>query len=171
MSAVETPERGWVALSAVERFDRFTERRGDCLVWTGDARPDGYGRISVNGRRVSAHRYAWEQANGRPVGDGMVIDHTCWNRLCVNPDHLREATRTENAQYLNGARPWSKTGVRGVSPKDGKYRAQIAVNGEKRYLGLFATIEEAARVVSKARAEAFGEYAGRGVRAPEDGTP
>lgn len=69
----------------------------------------GYGRVSVGGRVRSAHVVAWEQANGRPVPKGLVIDHTCHNtdpscpggpscphRRCINPDHLEAVTQREN---------------------------------------------------------------------------
>lgn len=46
-----------------------------------------YGRIKVNGKRVRAHRLAWEQSFG-PVPSGMYVCHHCDNPLCCNPAHL-----------------------------------------------------------------------------------
>lgn len=37
------------------------------------------------------------------IPPGMVIMHTCDNRLCVRPDHLRLGTQAENIQDM-----WSK---------------------------------------------------------------
>lgn len=69
-----------------------------CWEFTGYILPTGYGQL---GRNIGAHRVAWEVANGRPVPDGLVVDHQCHNldpdcfdndecahRRCVNPDHL-----------------------------------------------------------------------------------
>jgi hypothetical protein len=44
---------------------------------------------------IKAHRAAWMLANG-PVPEGMVLDHICRNRACINLDHLRVVTQQEN---------------------------------------------------------------------------
>jgi hypothetical protein len=49
-----------------------------------------------------AHRAAFTTANQRQIAPGMVIDHTCFNRLCMNPMHLRELTRRENSMRKTG---------------------------------------------------------------------
>lgn len=46
--------------------------------------------------RVLAHRFAWEQANGRRIPAGMVIMHACDNPRCVNPAHLSVGTQADN---------------------------------------------------------------------------
>ena len=72
-----------------------------CIIWTG-ATNGGYGCLSVNGRIVRAHRFAWEQING-PIPAGMFLDHTCYERSCVNVDHLRLATPKQNSTNRSGA--------------------------------------------------------------------
>jgi hypothetical protein len=67
-----------------------------CWLFVGKNDHQGYGWIfNENSKRVSAHRIAWEIARG-PIPAGMVIDHKCRVRSCVNPDHLRVCTPIEN---------------------------------------------------------------------------
>lgn len=54
-------------------------------------------------------------------------------------------------QNTTRARKDSTVGVNGVSPHRGKYKARIQIDGKRRYLGVFHTIEEATEVVREAR--------------------
>jgi hypothetical protein len=68
----------------------------ECWPWTGAKNPDGYGRFAAVGRVLfSAHRVSYELA-GRRIPSGMVVDHICRNRGCVNPAHLRAITHGRN---------------------------------------------------------------------------
>ncbi|GGH34102.1 HNH endonuclease [Microbacterium album] len=77
------------------RFWSKVDKSGDCWLWTA-ATTYGYGRFAITKRQmIGAHRFAWETVNG-PVPDGMVIDHLCRIRLCVNPAHMEVVTNGEN---------------------------------------------------------------------------
>lgn len=130
-----------------------------CIEWTGLLNYKGYGSIYADGTMMGAHRFAWMQENGA-IPEGMVIDHTCWNRACVNVAHLRLATPQQNRQSLSGAHPNSATGVRGVVRRGSRYRAYVGHNGTRHYLGTFDTIEEASAAAQAKRVELFGEFAG-----------
>lgn len=88
-------------LPAEVRFWSRVEKTDGCWLWAGYP-TGGYGRIRVDGRRMAAHRFAYELLVG-PIPDGLVIDHLCRNPLCVNPAHL-EAT-TQQINVLRGEAP------------------------------------------------------------------
>src|SRR5699024_11195410 len=69
------------------------------IIWTGATDSSGYGQLVAYGRKVAAHRYAWEREHG-PIPDGREVDHKCWERSCVNVAHLRLATHAENTWNL-----------------------------------------------------------------------
>lgn len=67
-----------------------------CWPWLGAIASTGYGVMtSADNRKVFAHRVSYE-LHREPIPDGMVIDHLCRVRHCVNPDHLRVVTNAEN---------------------------------------------------------------------------
>jgi hypothetical protein len=80
-----------------------------CWLWTGEVTDKGYGRFYVNARsgpqrvRVRAHRWAVEQLGGHTIPPGLVVDHLCRVRRCVNPDHLDIVSARENSRRGNGA--------------------------------------------------------------------
>lgn len=82
------------------RFHEYyvPEPNTGCYLWLGAINSDGHGnftRMSPRKHSVAAHRMAWELANG-PIPPGLVIDHLCRVRPCVNPSHLRAVTSREN---------------------------------------------------------------------------
>lgn len=96
-----------------ESLARRVKKNGNCSVWTGYKNHLGYGYIWVGSKSRSVHRYVWEQAYG-PIPPGKEIDHKCWNRACVNLDHLRVVSRSENNRYLSSAEKSSTSGARNV---------------------------------------------------------
>lgn len=80
----------------VERLgDKFVFSPDGCWLWTAVTTPNGYGKIGVNGQHLGAHRVMYELIVG-PVPEGLVIDHLCKVRHCVNPAHLEPVTQREN---------------------------------------------------------------------------
>lgn len=74
-----------------------TDRVGECMVHRGCKDKWGYAHIAVWGRRVQAHRYAYEMKVGS-IPAGMLVMHTCDNPPCVNPEHLKLGTDLDNTR-------------------------------------------------------------------------
>lgn len=67
----------------------------DCHVWTGPLDKDGYGSFYLRRKNRRAHRAAWYDMHG-PIPEGLVVNHICKNRACVNAQHLQVVTAGEN---------------------------------------------------------------------------
>ena len=69
------------------RFWSKVRKTEGCWIWNGAIQNSGYGCFWVNGVSLKAHRLSYELEKGK-IPDGLVIDHLCRNRRCVNPRHL-----------------------------------------------------------------------------------
>jgi hypothetical protein len=71
----------------------------DCLEWPFSRDAAGYGGVSVDGVDTRAHRVMCEMVNGPAPSPWHEVAHSCGNGHlgCVHPQHLRWATRAENA--------------------------------------------------------------------------
>ncbi len=77
------------------RFWEKVEARDGCWTWVAAKTSDGYGTFTVQGATYRAHRVAYETLAGE-IPNGLVIDHLCRVRLCVNPAHLEPVTNRVN---------------------------------------------------------------------------
>ena len=94
-----------------------------CWEWTGITNNAGYGFIGfiyadktdrTRGRgMMTTHRLAWIIKHNR-LPTKRNINHTCNNKLCLNPDHLSEGTQQDklNQMVAAGIKGGRKFGVR-----------------------------------------------------------
>jgi hypothetical protein len=99
-------------MDAVERIPI-----GGCWLFTKATTWDGYGRIRHNGKSRMAHNVSYELLVG-DIPDGAMVLHSCDNRCCVNPHHLRVGSHEENMRDMTmrnrAARP---SGVKNAEAK------------------------------------------------------
>ena len=80
--------------SLKEKVLENTKVNGDCWEWQG-ALAHGYGRIKNGETTLAVHRIIYEALIGI-IPSGLVLDHLCRNRKCVNPTHLELVSIGEN---------------------------------------------------------------------------
>lgn len=117
---------------------------------------DRYHVICLHGTKYPASKLAWLYMTGEyPV---EILDHI----NCISLDNrwanLRKATHSQNSAN-RAAAFHNALGVKGVRMMKKRYSASICVRGNKIYLGLFKTIEEASKAYQEATQRYNGEFA------------
>lgn len=131
----------------IDRFNSKWIKQRDCHIWIGGKDKDGYGQIGFRRLTRKAHRVALFLA-GRTIPDNHVVNHTCRNRACVNPQHLETIPREQNWKkdsnsvgYINSKKEHCPKG----HPYDRKY-------GKQRYCSI-CEAEKTKRLRAKWKAE------------------
>lgn len=116
-----------------------------CWNWQRSRNNRGYGKQDIGGRRIYAHRAAWERAHG-PIPAGLNVLHKCDNPACVNPSHLFLGTMADNSADMAA----KGRSCRGEKHRKAKLTAgQVAIIRRRRATGEPARTIAAAFSVSR----------------------
>jgi hypothetical protein len=86
-------------LNVIESLDFFLKRStivGECWIWNGAVAGE-YAQVKVNYKQYPAHILAYTFKYGT-APKGTRHHHTCENKLCVNPDHVKPLTVSEHSK-------------------------------------------------------------------------
>jgi hypothetical protein len=134
-----------------EKFLDKVIKTNDCWGWKNKPNGRGYSTLSYNYRNVLAHRFSYEQKYGK-LEKGMVLDHLCRNRWCVNPDHLQVVSNKEN--ILRGESPSAHNARKTHCPSGHEYNDENTLKYElKLYKGHSRVCRECARLRAKSYRE------------------
>jgi hypothetical protein len=138
--------------NSVARGGRSAGEMAGYLEW------DGYVRVYVDGRKYLAHRLIYLLAAGEwPPNQ---IDHKNLCKFDGRWENLRHASRSQN-EANKSIRRDNTSGFKGVSWHAGvkKWQARTRIGGQRRHLGYFDRIEDAAAAYWAAVSELHGEFA------------
>lgn len=72
------------------------EPNSGCWLWLGTVATNGYGKLWVDGKSVSAHVLSYRLYRGG--SGGKKLHHICKVKTCINPDHLLVVTTKEHSE-------------------------------------------------------------------------
>jgi hypothetical protein len=81
----------------INPLTRYKINDNGCWIWSGAVHKSGYGQIKWDGKSTVAHRVIYSLLKGY-IPQGLVLDHLCNVKLCVNPEHLEPVTYAINTQ-------------------------------------------------------------------------
>jgi len=117
----------------------------------------GYARAKIYWQNkslwISMHQFILPPKNRKEV------DHINGDKLDNRTCNLRLVSRQQNSWNITKVK--AKSGYKGVwqFKKYNRWRAYISVNHEKKYLGSFIDVKDAARAYNSAAIKYFGEHA------------
>jgi hypothetical protein len=116
----------------------------------------GYLIYTFKGRKFGMHRLAWLHYYGK--WPDHEIDHINGNKSDNRICNLRDVPKTLNMQNRPHPLPNNKLGITGVKAKNGRFQAQIRVDGRMKHLGMFDTPDEASEAYKSAKIKFHAGY-------------
>lgn len=133
----------------------------------GSLNSEGYLEVQVYGKKVKAHRLAWEFIKGE-IPEGMQIDHINHMRDDNRLSNLRLVSQGDNLRNKSFSKA-NSSGRCGVSwhKTEGKWHARITYAGKEIFLGRFSDFEAACNAREAAELK-YGFHSNHGKRAAKE---
>jgi len=137
---------------------RIPRKKASVGTVAGRPRASGHIYVGVDGKKYAAHRIAWAIYYGEHPEN--IIDHKNCNPSDNRIDNLRIADKSKNA-HNSGKWATNTSGYKCVfwNKQRGKWMVRTRIRGEEKYVGLFATKEEAHAAYAAYANENVGEFA------------
>lgn len=98
---VKTFDDGYTPKSPRTKEIQYIVSSRGCWECVSHVVPEGkYPIVKRHGKSITLSRYVYEIYHKRKIKKGMNILHTCDNRICINPEHLYEGTRSQNMKDM-----------------------------------------------------------------------
>ena len=143
--AVNTP---FTIQRVLDRVMPVTE--SGCWIWTGYCAQHGYAQIGKGIKKFYIHRIVYEHFKG-PIPPGLVIDHLCRVKCCLNPYHLEAVTSVVN--ILRGSPNANKTHCKRGHPLSGDNLLTVSTRKNYRWC---RTCQDAHRAKAKETQDTLG---------------
>lgn len=174
MGTVEVKiSRGYVAIIDAEDAELVSKHRWYAVIAPDQRRTRVYASTQINGRTVAMHRLIMNAPRGVDVdhGNGDGLDNRKTNlRLC---DDSKNQANCLIARSISGYKGvyWEpqrdRQGKLRTNPGTKPWKARLQVSGKRKFLGSFASAEQAAAVYDAAAIEAYGEFAATNAKIKE----
>jgi hypothetical protein len=75
------------------------DAESECWLWRGSLTPKGYGQVTIGAKENNTvvHRVMWTLLFGK-IPYKHDVHHTCPNKHCANPVHLRISSHAEHSK-------------------------------------------------------------------------
>ena len=110
-----------------------------------------YVSIRIDGKAYLAHRLVWLYVTGE--WPKLSIDHIDGDKLNNRFNNLRDVTQAINSQNIRRPRRTNKVGVLGAASAGKNYQVIIGIDYGRRYIGKYATPDQAHAAYVKAKRE------------------
>ena len=93
----------------LDSLKELTQDIDGCHIWQGAVKDNGYGVVRYHNKQEYIHRLMYRLIVGE-IPPGTEIDHTCNQRACCNPEHLRVVTHQQNMELGASRRTTCRNG-------------------------------------------------------------